>query len=176
MDLSLAGPGATAAAAPSMGSMQQQQQRVFEVPVGVGFVDPTLQQQHDGRLSYDAADMQAMYGHQFNQHSMPSALLGRKHAPDRRPLRFWQPFNDWWRSELTRLGRRPTSEEIGEWCVTRHSLAWTVWTAAAAAHNHHSPAACSAVAKLPFANQQSARLILLEWEPAPAQPCMAQYG
>lgn len=106
---------ATAAAA-----MAQLQPKLYEMPVGLAFVDPSMQQQLDGRISYDAADaamMQQMYGHQFNQHSMPSALLGRKHAPDRRPLRFWQPFNDWWRSELTRLGRRPTSEEIGEWYV-----------------------------------------------------------
>lgn len=87
--------------------------------MAMAYVDPSMQ--HDGRISYDATDAmalaqaQAMYGHQFAQHNMPSALLGRKHAPDRRPLRFWQPFNDWWRSELTRLGRRPTSEEIGEW-------------------------------------------------------------
>lgn len=96
------------------------QQQGYEVPAGVSFMDPSMQQHHDGRISYDAADahmmQQAMFQHhQFHQHSMPSALLGRKHAPDRRPLRFWQPFNDWWRSELTRLGRRPTSEEIGEW-------------------------------------------------------------
>jgi hypothetical protein len=90
----------------------------YDMAGGMAFGDPTMQQQHDGRISYDASDaqmMQQMYPHQFNQHSMPSALLGRKHAPDRRPLRFWQPFNDWWRSELNRLGRRPTSEEIGEW-------------------------------------------------------------
>lgn len=113
------GPGSAGGGGPEATAAGMQP--VFQVPVGVGFMDPT---QHDGRISYDDADMQAMYGHQFNQHSMPSALLGRKHAPDRRPLRFWQPFNDWWRSELTRLGRRPTSEEIGEWCV----LAW---------HAHH---------------------------------------
>jgi hypothetical protein len=90
----------------------------YDMAGAMAFGDPTMQQQHDGRISYDASDaqmMQQMYPHQFNQHSMPSALLGRKHAPDRRPLRFWQPFNDWWRSELNRLGRRPTSEEIGEW-------------------------------------------------------------
>lgn len=34
---------------------------------------------------------------------------------DRRPLRFWQPFNDWWRSELERLGRRPNAQEILVW-------------------------------------------------------------
>ncbi|EFJ52469.1 hypothetical protein VOLCADRAFT_86600 [Volvox carteri f. nagariensis] len=34
---------------------------------------------------------------------------------DRRPLRFWQPFNDWWRSELDRLGRRPNAQEINGW-------------------------------------------------------------
>lgn len=106
---------ATAAAAMNM------QPRLYDMPMGLAYVDPSMQQQHDGRISYDATDpqamlhAQAMYNHQFAQHSMPSALLGRKHAPDRRPLRFWQPFNDWWRSELTRLGRRPTSEEIGEW-------------------------------------------------------------
>ncbi|GLI64098.1 hypothetical protein VaNZ11_007271 [Volvox africanus] len=34
---------------------------------------------------------------------------------DRRRLGFWQPFNEWWRSELDRLGRRPSKEEIGRW-------------------------------------------------------------
>lgn len=104
-------PSATAAAG-------MQQPSIYDMSGGLAYMDPSMQQQHDGRISYDASDtqlMQQMYPHQFNQHSMPSALLGRKHAPDRRPLRFWQPFNDWWRSELTRLGRRPTSEEIGEW-------------------------------------------------------------
>ncbi|GFR40157.1 hypothetical protein Agub_g713, partial [Astrephomene gubernaculifera] len=43
---------------------------------------------------------------------------------DRRPLRFWQPFNDWWRSELERLGRRPNAEEILEW-YNEH--AYSLW-------------------------------------------------
>ncbi|GIL72068.1 hypothetical protein Vretimale_520 [Volvox reticuliferus] len=34
---------------------------------------------------------------------------------DRRRLGFWQPFNEWWRNELDRLGRRPSKEEIGRW-------------------------------------------------------------
>jgi hypothetical protein len=100
----------------------QQQAALYDMAAAAAagqaaYGDPSAQQQLDGRISYDGSDtqMMAMFGHQFNQHSVPSALLGRKHAPDRRPLRFWQPFNDWWRSELTRLGRRPTSEEIGEW-------------------------------------------------------------
>jgi hypothetical protein len=68
--------------------------------------------------SYNASsDPMGMAGlHQQQQHEGGGGT-GRKHAPDRRPLRFWQPFNDWWRAELGRLGRRPTSEEIGEWCV-----------------------------------------------------------
>ncbi len=38
----------------------------------------------------------------------------------RRILRFWQPFNDWWRSELERLGRRPNAQEILVW-YTEHA-------------------------------------------------------
>lgn len=111
-----------AAAAAATAAAMAMEPRLYEVPVGIAFVDPSMQQQHDGNIIYDPSDpqhqamyQQAMFQHQFAQHSVPSALLGRKHAADRRPLRFWQPFNDWWRSELTRLGRRPTSEEIGEW-------------------------------------------------------------
>lgn len=40
---------------------------------------------------------------------------GRPEWSERRPLRFWQPFNDWWRSELDRLGRRPNAQEINCW-------------------------------------------------------------
>jgi hypothetical protein len=32
--------------------------------------------------------------------------------PDRRPLRFWEPFNIWWRAELERTGKRATSDDI----------------------------------------------------------------
>lgn len=61
--------------------------------------DPMLQQQHNnaeaGRISYDTnEDMGQQLGHyQHSSSGGSSALLGRKHAPDRRPLRFWQPFN-----------------------------------------------------------------------------------
>lgn len=41
--------------------------------------------------------------------------MGRKHSSDRRPLRFWQPFNDWWRQEFEKLERRPTAQEIHSW-------------------------------------------------------------
>lgn len=30
-------------------------------------------------------------------------------------MRFWQPFNDWWRAELDKLGRRPDAQEIVNW-------------------------------------------------------------
>ena len=30
----------------------------------------------------------------------------------RRPLRFWQPFNDWWRMEFDKTGKRPAAEQI----------------------------------------------------------------
>lgn len=47
---------------------------------------------------------------------------------DRRPLRFWQPFNSWWRTEFDRHGRRPTSQEIEGWyCLHAEG----VWGAAA---------------------------------------------
>ncbi|GAX72936.1 hypothetical protein CEUSTIGMA_g391.t1 [Chlamydomonas eustigma] len=43
---------------------------------------------------------------------------------DRRPLRFWQPFNDWWRDELAKLGRRPNGQEIGEWYTQNAEMIW----------------------------------------------------
>ncbi len=30
-----------------------------------------------------------------------------------RPLRYWQQFNSWWRSELERKGVRPSGNDIG---------------------------------------------------------------
>lgn len=38
----------------------------------------------------------------------------KKHSQvlDRRPLRYWQKFNDWWRGEFDKHNRRPTAEEI----------------------------------------------------------------
>jgi hypothetical protein len=109
-DLAAAGARAAAAAAADADA-DRQQQRLEEEEQQYEEEEDDAQQQ--GRISYDAAA--GSEGGMFNELGVPSALLGRKHAPDRRPLRFWQPFNDWWRSELNRLGRRPTSEEIGEW-------------------------------------------------------------
>mmetsp|Transcript_29193 Transcript_29193/g.74494 ORF Transcript_29193/g.74494 Transcript_29193/m.74494 type:complete len:541 (-) Transcript_29193:469-2091(-) len=43
---------------------------------------------------------------------------------DRRPLRFWQPFNDWWRAELDKQGRRPTAAEIVGWYNENASQIW----------------------------------------------------
>jgi len=102
----------------TLGALQQQQLMQHQ-QLGLALADPSvlLQQQ---RLSYDAMQDELTHAHMYghtgtNGIANNSALLGRKHGPDRRPLRFWQPFNDWWRSELERLGRRPTSHEIGEW-------------------------------------------------------------
>lgn len=84
------------------------------VPMAIAVAEPVLQQQGElGRISYDTDDNTA--AQQNGGAYRGSALLGRKHATDRRPLRFWQPFNDWWRAELDRLRRRPTSDEIGDW-------------------------------------------------------------
>jgi hypothetical protein len=58
-------------------------------------------------ISYDTAPKDSSQGQ--------GPLAGRKHSADRRPLRFWQPFNEWWRSELDRMGRRPTAQEIADW-------------------------------------------------------------
>eukprot|EP00879_Flechtneria_rotunda_P027370 GHRR01029318.1.p1 GENE.GHRR01029318.1~~GHRR01029318.1.p1 ORF type:complete len:284 (+),score=86.41 GHRR01029318.1:344-1195(+) len=97
-----------------------------QMPVGIGLAESMIQHNAEAaRVSYDA--------HQDDLGTTPtgqpiniggSALLGRKHAPDRRPLRFWQPFNDWWRAELERLGRRPTSQEIGEWYAHSAGMVW----------------------------------------------------
>lgn len=43
---------------------------------------------------------------------------------DRRPLRFWQPFNDWWRAEFDKLGRRPTAQEIEAWYRVHADGVW----------------------------------------------------
>lgn len=94
----------------------------LQIPLAITGAEPLLQHQGGlGRISYDTDDRE-MSHQQMNggSRSGGSALLGRKHAPDRRPLRFWQPFNDWWRSELDRVGRRPTSHEIGDWWVIDH--------------------------------------------------------
>lgn len=89
----------------------------LHIPVPTAVAEPILQQQAEvGRVSYDTDDNNAEQQHGTGAYRS-SALLGRKHAPDRRPLRFWQPFNDWWRAELDRMGRRPTSHDIGEWWV-----------------------------------------------------------
>lgn len=42
----------------------------------------------------------------------------------RRPLRFWQPFNDWWRSELERQSRRPSSGAIARWYEDNAPMIW----------------------------------------------------
>jgi hypothetical protein len=64
------------------------------------------------RVSYDTDDAAAV-----TAGGTISAQQTSRHSSDRRPLRFWSPFNDWWRSELERLGRRPTSLEISQWCA-----------------------------------------------------------
>lgn len=51
-------------------------------------------------------------------------MTGGDGREGRRPLRFWQPFNDWWRAELEKQGRRPTAEEIATWY---HGHAWDCW-------------------------------------------------
>ena len=47
----------------------------------------------------------------------PRGKRASQAALDRRPLRYWQRFNDWWRSEFDRHDRRPTAEEIIQ-CVS----------------------------------------------------------
>ena len=38
--------------------------------------------------------------------------------------RFWQPFNDWWRTELEHLGRRPAAAEILTWYNAHAFSTW----------------------------------------------------
>ncbi|KAG2448881.1 hypothetical protein HYH02_006230 [Chlamydomonas schloesseri] len=48
-----------------------------------------------------------------------------RHSSDRRPLRFWQPFNDWWRSTLEeKEGRRPDAQEITVWYNEHAASLW----------------------------------------------------
>ncbi|KAG2498460.1 hypothetical protein HYH03_003714 [Edaphochlamys debaryana] len=42
----------------------------------------------------------------------------------RRPVQFWAPFNDWWRSELERTGKRPSSDIIGAWHGRHAAACW----------------------------------------------------
>eukprot|EP00775_Hariotina_reticulata_P010131 gene10131-10289_t len=111
----------------TLGALQQQQLMQHQ-QLGLALADPGVLMQHQ-RLSYDAMQDELAHAHLFghvgaNGLANNSGLLGRKHNPDRRPLRFWQPFNDWWRSELERLGRRPTSHEIGEWYESSADSVW----------------------------------------------------
>jgi len=48
----------------------------------------------------------------------------RKWSPNRKAAGFWGPFNDWWRLEFTRLGRRPTTEEVSDWYVQCADQTW----------------------------------------------------
>mmetsp|Transcript_10545 Transcript_10545/g.36422 ORF Transcript_10545/g.36422 Transcript_10545/m.36422 type:complete len:446 (-) Transcript_10545:58-1395(-) len=57
--------------------------------------------------------------------SKPNAGDGRrKWAPNRKAAGFWAPFNDWWRKEFDRLGRRPSTEEVSSWYVENADAAW----------------------------------------------------
>ena len=85
-------------------------------PLPAGMMEAAMQQaEHEktgtpvAPISYDTAPKDSSQGHG------QGPLAGRKHSADRRPLRFWQPFNEWWRSELDRMGRRPTAQEIADW-------------------------------------------------------------
>ena len=48
----------------------------------------------------------------------------RKWSPNRKAAGFWSPFNDWWRLEFERLGRRPTTEEVSAWYVDHADRVW----------------------------------------------------
>jgi len=48
----------------------------------------------------------------------------RKWAPNRKAAGFWSPFNDWWRCEYEKLGRRPSTEEVSAWYVSNADTAW----------------------------------------------------
>lgn len=47
--------------------------------------------------------------------SEPSSQRKAHSSERRRPLRFWQPFNDWWRAEFERNGKRPAADDIMRW-------------------------------------------------------------
>ncbi|GFR43063.1 hypothetical protein Agub_g4070 [Astrephomene gubernaculifera] len=42
----------------------------------------------------------------------------------RRPVQFWAPFNDWWRSEFERTGKRPSGDEVGDWYIQKAPSIW----------------------------------------------------
>ena len=50
----------------------------------------------------------------------------RKWAPNRKAAGFWSPFNDWWRQEFARVGRRPSTEDVSAWYVDHADKAWKV--------------------------------------------------
>jgi hypothetical protein len=71
---------------------QHQQPMPMQFQLGLHLGGDFNQQQHIARVSYDTHEEDEHGGH-HGRGLGGSALLGRKHAPDRRPLRFWQPFN-----------------------------------------------------------------------------------
>eukprot|EP00216_Chloropicon_sp_CCMP2111_P006023 CAMPEP_0198235356 /NCGR_PEP_ID=MMETSP1446-20131203/1262_1 /TAXON_ID=1461542 ORGANISM="Unidentified sp, Strain CCMP2111" /NCGR_SAMPLE_ID=MMETSP1446 /ASSEMBLY_ACC=CAM_ASM_001112 /LENGTH=538 /DNA_ID=CAMNT_0043916495 /DNA_START=386 /DNA_END=2002 /DNA_ORIENTATION=+ len=48
----------------------------------------------------------------------------RRWSPTRKAVGFWAPFNDWWRLEYQKLGRRPATEEVSEWYRVHSSEVW----------------------------------------------------
>lgn len=45
-------------------------------------------------------------------------------AADRRPMRYWDTFNTWWRAHLSETNKRPTPAEIHRWYEQNHQEAW----------------------------------------------------
>jgi hypothetical protein len=70
-----------------------------------------------GRLTVEQAMMEEPQ--QSSQVQRAPKAKKKGGALDRRPLRFWQPFNDWWRGEFEKSGKRPAADDIMR-CVSIH--------------------------------------------------------
>ena len=66
-----------------------------------------------GRMTGEQAIMEeTQQNSQVQRAPKTSGAKKKGSALDRRPLRFWQPFNDWWRGEFERSGKRPAADDI----------------------------------------------------------------
>ncbi|KXZ51196.1 hypothetical protein GPECTOR_13g683 [Gonium pectorale] len=57
-------------------------------------------------------------------HTAAARDYARSAAGGRRPVQFWAPFNDWWRSELERTGKRPHVGMLAAWYGANAAAVW----------------------------------------------------
>ena len=85
---------------------------------------PPQSQQHQSQQQQQQQQQQRPPKRSRSGDDEGSEESSRKHRGDRRALRFWQPFNDWWREEMERVGRRPNSQEINKWYQENCYATW----------------------------------------------------